>query len=151
MGADEGLHQFAREGGSDDPSPEHEDVHVVVLDSLVCGVDVMTDRGAHPLELVRGHRGADAAAADEHAPLGSPIDHGLAHGLGRIGVIDGGGGMGAHIDHLVAFPSKKVGHLLLKRETRVIGTHHDLHDFFAPAICSLAAATTSSRRKPNFF
>src|SRR4029077_10137499 len=51
---------------------EAEDVHVVVLDSLVRGVGVVTDRRTNAGDLARGDRGADAGAADENAALGLP-------------------------------------------------------------------------------
>src|SRR4051794_41530302 len=55
--------------GTDDPRAEHEHVHVVVLDALVRGGRVVTDRRANAADLAGGDRRAAARAADEQAAL----------------------------------------------------------------------------------
>src|SRR4249920_3067155 len=55
-----------------------EHVHVVVLDALVGGVDVVADRGANARELAGRHARADARTADEDAALGVAGEKGLA-------------------------------------------------------------------------
>src|SRR5262249_8134542 len=62
-----------------------DDVHVVVLDSLVRGVDVVADRGADPRHFAGGDRRADAGAADEHAALGASVEDRLAELVGLVG------------------------------------------------------------------
>ncbi len=67
---EEGPDQLRGELPADDPGAEAEHVHVVVLDALVGGVDVVADRGADAVDLARGDRGAGARAADEHGAVG---------------------------------------------------------------------------------
>src|SRR5262245_39875590 len=73
--------------------PDHsgadaEDVHVVVLDSLVRGVRVVADRGPDTSELAGRDRGADSRAADEDTAISAPVLDRLAD-LGRlVGVVD---------------------------------------------------------------
>src|SRR4051794_20268460 len=56
--AEEGDDALPRRLRADDPRPEREDVHVIVLDALVGGVRVMADGGSHAADLV----GRDARA-----------------------------------------------------------------------------------------
>ena len=58
--AEERLDEVARDARADDFGAEAEDVHVVVLDALVRGVDVVADRGPDPRLLAGGDRRADA-------------------------------------------------------------------------------------------
>src|SRR5206468_2514269 len=67
---------------------EAEDVHVVVLDALVRGVDVVADRRANPGHLAGRDRGTDPGAADEHAPLGVAVQDRLADVAGLVGIVD---------------------------------------------------------------
>src|SRR5919108_2399786 len=62
-----------------------EDVHVVVLDALVCGVDVVANRGADPRHLAGGDRRADPRAADEDRALGVAAPDRLADLAGLVG------------------------------------------------------------------
>src|ERR1700682_1096607 len=53
---EECAHELAREARSDHLGAEAEDVHVVVLDALVRGVDVVADRSADAAHLRGGNR-----------------------------------------------------------------------------------------------
>src|SRR5256714_15522373 len=68
-GFEERPNEVGGQLGADDFRAEPKDVHVVVLDALVGGVDVVTDRGADARQLARSDRGADAGTADQHAAL----------------------------------------------------------------------------------
>src|SRR5690242_18397512 len=69
-----------------DLGADAEDVHVVVLDTLVGRVRVVAGRGADARDLAGSHRGAHARAADENAALGIASPDGRADlpGLVRI-------------------------------------------------------------------
>ena len=97
----------------------------------------------------RGSCFLSAAPAHEHAPLRLSADHGLADRLGGVGVVDGGRGMRAHVQHLVPLAAQRLGQLLLEVEARVVRPDDDPH-FVRPSCC-LAAAATFSGSKPNFF
>ena len=64
LGGQEGIHQFSRDNETHHPAADAEDVHIVVLDSLVSRVVVLHQPGTHSRNLVGTDRGADAAAAD---------------------------------------------------------------------------------------
>src|SRR6476469_5375783 len=68
-GVQEEPRQLTSQLDADHPRAEDQDVHVVVLDPLMGGVAVVAQPRADAGELVGRHRGADAAAADEHAAL----------------------------------------------------------------------------------
>src|SRR3954453_7008607 len=59
--------------GADDLRAQAEHVHVVVLDALVRGVDVVADGRANPGDLAGGNRRADAGAADQDAAVGAAL------------------------------------------------------------------------------
>src|SRR3981189_2772513 len=64
-----GRDQILGEPGTYDLRTDAHDVDVVVLDTLVCGVDVMAHRSPNSLHLVRADRGADTGAAHHEAAL----------------------------------------------------------------------------------
>ena len=65
----------ALDGGldADDPGPERQDVHVVVLHALVRRVRVVADRRPDPADLVGRDGRADARAADQDAAVRAPV------------------------------------------------------------------------------
>ena len=68
------VDELARNRRPDDLGAEAEHVHVVVLDALVRGVHVVTDRRADTGDLACGHCRADAGAADEDAALRAAVE-----------------------------------------------------------------------------
>src|SRR2546423_4746451 len=66
-----------------DLGAEAEDVHVVVLDALMGGVDVVASGGADPGELAGRDRSAHTPSADQHTALSVPAEDRLAH-LARL-------------------------------------------------------------------
>src|ERR687898_210433 len=63
---------------ADDFRAEAEHVHVVVLDPLVGGIGVVTDRGPDSGQLAGGDRGADARAAHEDTPRRTTVEDRLS-------------------------------------------------------------------------
>src|SRR5829696_437949 len=80
--------EVGRELGAHDLGAEAEHIHVVVLDALVGGVHVVADGRADPFELARGHRGADARAADEDPAVGEAVRERVADLLRLVGIVD---------------------------------------------------------------
>ena len=76
---------------TDDPGTEAEDVHVVVLDSLMSGIGVMTDRCADADDLVRRNARPDSAPADKDATFRLPRKNGLPEYLRLVGIVGRGG------------------------------------------------------------
>jgi hypothetical protein len=68
-GGKKSLNELQRERRSDHLSAETKDIHVVVFDALTGRKHVMDQSGAHPRDLIRGDRGANAAAAQRHPAL----------------------------------------------------------------------------------
>jgi hypothetical protein len=66
----EGVHDIEGECGTDDSRSHYQDIHVVMLDTLVCGVGIVAYRRADPRHFVGGDANADAGTADEDASLG---------------------------------------------------------------------------------
>src|SRR5204862_7769230 len=98
----EGADQVDRKGGADDLRAEAEDVEVVVLDPLVCRVDVMAHGAANPIQLGDGDGSPDPRTADENPSLRVPDLEQLAELSRLVGVIDPHGvGVHAEIERLV--------------------------------------------------
>src|SRR5436190_1579359 len=73
---------------ADDAAAQDEDVHVVVLDALMRRICIVAQPRTDPLDPVRCHRRADAAAADDDAALGPMFPQRRADCLGVVGIID---------------------------------------------------------------
>jgi len=73
----------------DDARPEHEDVHIVVLNALLRRVVVMAHRSAYAFEFVGGDGNTDAAAANQNAAIRLAALHLLCNQGGKIGIIVG--------------------------------------------------------------
>ena len=140
-----------REGGTDDPTAEHEHVHVVMLDSLMRRVEVLAIRGSYSRHLVRRDARTDARTAEHDAainPTGDDLDR---HLLGEIGIVDALGRMRPDVDDLMAKRFDEGSEMLLQIEARMVGSNGDLHDV-APVMRSMvrrAAATMFSGSNPN--
>src|SRR5215207_5684457 len=69
---------------------EAEDVHVVVLDALMCRIDVVADCGANSVELVRRDGGSDAGSTDEHASLCVAGEQNIPESESEVRIVDPG-------------------------------------------------------------
>jgi transketolase len=97
------AHQLSRELGPHNLGAEAEDVHVVVLDTLVRRVGVVADGCSDSDELVGRHGSPDAGATDEHPSVRLARKHGFAELLREIGVIDARlGSVDTQVQRLVA-------------------------------------------------
>ena len=122
------MDQLARERLADDPASKDEHVHVVVLDSLMGRVGIVTESRANAAVLVGGDRGADAAAADQHGALARP---GQDRGSDRrrvVGVVDRFLGVRSEILDVMAVRDQELDDEPLDREARVIGRDCNPHD-----------------------
>src|SRR5206468_3710460 len=70
-----------------DTSTETENVHRIVLDTLARREGIVAKRGANAAEFVGGDGSTNAAAANEHAPIGLALANRLRHALGVIGIV----------------------------------------------------------------
>ena len=125
---EERPHEVGGELGSDDLGAEAEHVHVVVLHSLVGGVDVVAHGGADPRQLARRDRGTDARAADEHATIGRSCQQRLAELARLVRVVDPDGIVcGAEVDRLVTELRELLQHALPQLHAAMIERDRHLH------------------------
>src|ERR1700730_534719 len=133
---EERAHELDGEAGPDHLRAEAEDVHVVVLDALVRGVDVVTDRSADAAHLRGGNRSADAGAADKDAPLRPAALDRLPELPGLVRIIDPHRiRVRPEVDDLVSTGGQLLEHLLPQRHAAVIKSDANNH----------RTVTTSSR------
>ncbi len=122
------AHEVRGEARADNLGAEAEDVHVVVLDALVRGVDVVTDRCPDADDLARGHRSADTGTADEDAALGLPVLERGAELGSLVGVVDPHrGGVGAEIDDLVSRLPQRLEDRLAQADSAMVERHGNFH------------------------
>ena len=88
-GIEEDFRKFQGQRRSDDPCPQDENVHVVVLNSLAGGIGVVAQPRADSRDLVGGNAHAHTAAADEDPSVGPPVRYGLPDRHREIRVING--------------------------------------------------------------
>ena len=113
----------------DDPRAHAEHVHVVVHDSLVGGVGVVTHAGAHAPDFAGGDAGADAAAAHEQATVGFARGNRVGDGLRVVGVVVVGlERVGAHVQDIVSPAFQDVDDQELQVKAGVVGSDHDSHN-----------------------
>src|SRR5438874_6488020 len=147
------VDQFLRQCYSDDSRSQHQHVHVVVLDTLVCRIGVVTQAGAHSGNFVCGYGSSYSAAADQDGAIHGAVEDALAHCLGVIGIVDWIGAVGAKIDDFVTLFAQVCRDLLLQRKSGMVGADADLHALLATLLASISLATLmiASGVKPNFF
>ena len=120
--------ELGGERRSDDASAECEHIHLVILDALMRRECVVTERGANSNELVRGHRGTDAASAQENAAFGASLENSARYTFGEIRVVVLRGNLErTTIERLVAGVANCVENRSLERKAAVIHTHSDDH------------------------
>jgi len=128
LGGHKSAGQLERQFGADDACAENQDVHIVVLDTLVGGISVVANAGANAGNFVGGDADSDAGAADEDAAgRGAGYDR-LAYFLGKIGVIvEWLVRVRPDIDQFVAGSGEMVAHLIFEGETGVIASNDEFH------------------------
>src|SRR6185312_9847825 len=130
LGVEVGGDQVPGEPGTDDLRADAQDVDVIVLDALVRRMHVMADRGPDALHLVGADRGAHAGAAD-HQPALGPAGRDRGRDLaGDVGEVDGGGIVGADVEHLVALLLQEGEDLGFHRKAGMVGADDELHERF---------------------
>ena len=85
--AQESFDNLARQGWSDDPLPDAQDVHIVMLDSLGGGIGVVTNPGAQAWMFIDGDAYPDPASADQDPSLRLALHQGLRHQPGEVGIV----------------------------------------------------------------
>src|SRR6476660_7964206 len=90
-------------------------------------VSIVAHPRANAGEFVGGNAGADAAPANQHAPFSLAIEHGAAHGFGKIWVVRWVFIESPDIQYVVAHRSQQVAHGVLELKARVVRTNHNLH------------------------
>ena len=95
--------RFERGLGADDPRPEGEHVHVVVLDALVRRIGVVTDGGADAADLVGRHGRTDPGSTDEDPAIDLAVPDRVPEPRGEVGVVVLGiGSVATEVDQLMS-------------------------------------------------
>ena len=127
FGVEKGPDDHFGDFGADDPGAEAEDIGVVVLDTLGGGIHIVAEGGTNPGHFIRGHTGADAAAAQEDAAVRLLLQHGVTDRFREIGVIHRIGGVGAQVQDFVTAFFDDLSYFRFQRESRMITSQRDFH------------------------
>jgi len=82
------VYEFLGQRHSDYARAQNQDIHVVMLDTLMRRIRVMTQSSSNSRHLVRGDRCTDTAAADEDRALYSAVENALTDRFREIRIID---------------------------------------------------------------
>ena len=126
-GVEEGVNQLASQLDANHSAAEHEHVHVVVFDALVRRVGVVAEAGADARHLVRRHRHADAAAAQNDAALRASSTDRLTNRRGEVRIVHRLRAVGAHVEHVAVLGDEEALDRLLQLEARMIAANRDAH------------------------
>lgn len=122
-----GVDKFSHNCWPNYLSPQAQYVGIIVLNALVGRIDVIRESGPDAVDLVCGHAGPDTRTANKDPALRLPAQHTLAQSNGDVGKVDGLVGGGPYIVNAVPGGNQMVENGLLGRETRMVGTDHDVH------------------------
>lgn len=131
-GGQEQVDQLLGDGGADDLRAQRDNLHVVVLDALVGGVQIVADRGTDAAHLVAGDGGAHARAAEHDAALGFAREDGGRDLARHVGEVHGSGVVGAAVDQGMALTAQRVQQLNFERIAGVVGADGKNHGELPP-------------------
>jgi len=110
-----------------DAGTETQDVHVVVLHRLPCGVAVVTDGRAHAGKLVRGDGHTGTAAAYDEAAVYTPIAQCHRDRLSAVGIINGSRRVRSEIEDVMPLRPQRGRKIALHLEASVVGSNCNTH------------------------
>src|SRR6516162_8344880 len=116
-GVQEGANQLTGEFDADDSAAEHQHIHVVMLNTLVRRIGVVTQSGANTWNPVCSHRGANTASAEQDTALRPVLAQCSTNGFRIVGIVYRVGAIGAHIDDVAMFCNQENLDRLLQRKS----------------------------------
>lgn len=127
-GGQEYSHDIEHQFCSDYTGSKTQDIHVIVLNSLVRGVGVMAHAGTDTAYLVCRDRDADTAAAYQQPTITSSAHHLLRNRDGIVGVIIRLGRiMCSQVGDFVSKSAKFCNGDIVERNTSMVCAHSYLH------------------------
>jgi hypothetical protein len=96
---------------------------VIVLDTLMSGIDVVAYRGANASLLVGGDASSHTRATHKNSPLHLPIEHSLAYQLRNIREVDRFRTVRSAILYFVPFVLQELDHCAFQRISGVVATY----------------------------
>jgi len=96
-GSEERINNFKCQLGTDNPAPNAKNVHVIMLDSLMRRVRIMTNSSTNARNFVGGHADSHTTAADDNSAVSTPLNNLLGNRDGKVRVITALDAIGATI------------------------------------------------------
>ncbi len=116
----------------DDPRPDRQHVRVVVCTRHAGGVQVVAERGTHPVDLVRRDLLSLTAAAENDAGLGVAARHGAGHRRAEDRIVDRVLGVRSEILDVVTPLLQHPDKMLLERVSGVVTADRNTHPASVP-------------------
>lgn len=127
-GSEKIANQIQRQLRPNDARTQAEDIHVVVLHTLVRRVTIVTQSGSNAGKFIGRYRGAYTAAANQHCALGLSIEDRAPGGLRIIGIVIGLGPIvRTAIDDFVPQTPQFGNHDLVQRNSGMVGSNGYFH------------------------
>jgi hypothetical protein len=128
LGSEKCIDQVFGHSRSYGPSAHADEVHVVVLNSLLGGEVIVNQPGADPGNLVRADRGTDPAAADREAALYLPGSDCAGERYNEVRIIVTRiHAARSKIDHVVPGFAKMSNQFFLQTKSTVISRNSNAH------------------------
>ena len=124
-GIEEGVDDLEGKFGTDDPSTNAQDIHVIVLHALMRRVGVVTNRRADARNLVGRDTHPLTAAANDDPAICPPVDQLAGDRHSKIGIVAALLGMGSTIQKLGNLTGKTRGHCLFEPKSGMVATQGD--------------------------
>src|SRR5580765_1108807 len=85
--SEESLHQVFGQFHANDARTEHQHVHIVMFDALMCRIAVMANRSTNAYEFICRDACTDAASANQNAAIRFSIKHRSAHRFCEVWIV----------------------------------------------------------------
>jgi hypothetical protein len=128
LACEKGLNQIPGHGWAHGPTAHTDDIHVVILNTLLGRKVIMNEPGADAPDLIGTHGSADTAPADCDAAKYFTGSYGPREWNDYVGIIVGRVRfMSTKIDYVMTRRSKLGDELFFQNESAVIGGYSDSH------------------------
>ena len=130
-GIDERANKFRGDFFSDNTCPNTQDIHIVMLDTLVGRVRVVANSGSNARNLICGDTDSDATTANQDSSIRTLAEDLFPYLASEVRIIDGTIGVRSAIDDFMSFGLHDQHHPLLQWKTAMITAKSESHDDFA--------------------
>jgi hypothetical protein len=120
MTAEKGTDQFRHQRRPDDARTQAQNIHIIMFDTLVSGINIMANTGINPVDLIRRDAGSHPRTTYQDSAIGSPTHDFAPKLFSKIRIVNGLGTVSAKIYRFVSGLLDSANHLILKWKTSMV-------------------------------